>query len=458
MNLFFFLLNITLVTSFINLPFGLKFQISDYENKKNIIINPENNGIIQKINGFYGLIGPDINIKNVNNIYELFTADGLIQGVFFENGNLTYVKHFIRTDKLLYEEKNGKIPKNNMNQILFEIFNKVNLLPNLLGVANTALFKINNKIYALYERDFPYELNIDFEQKIINTISKKNIKEIPHFSAHSKFNPLKKTIETIDYNILTNSVSYYELTTNFNIIKHKKIKMKYIPIIHDFFSLNNSIIILDSPLFMNFGKLFNSSMPIMLNQEKNSIIHVVNKKTLDVSEYQCNESFYMFHYANCRENETHIDIFASLYDTIDFSELNIKGNYRQISINKESKRATIIKNTILENIDLEFPVLFGDKTLFRSMKNKINNGFVVCEDLNIEKEIIFEDRFIAGEPSIINIDGVFHLICFCFKVNNNKNSYLLIINLTTYEELEIDLDEPIKLGFHSIFIENNNKY
>ena len=237
MNLFFFLLNITLVTSFINLPFGLKFQISDYENKKNIIINPENNGIIQKINGFYGLIGPDINIKNVNNIYELFTADGLIQGVFFENGNLTYVKHFIRTDKLLYEEKNGKIPKNNMNQILFEIFNKVNLLPNLLGVANTALFKINNKIYALYEREFPYELNIDFEQKIINTISKKNIKEIPHFSAHSKFNPLKKTIETIDYNILTNSVSYYELTTNFNIIKHKKIKMKYIPIIHDFFSL-----------------------------------------------------------------------------------------------------------------------------------------------------------------------------------------------------------------------------
>ena len=452
MNLFFFLLNITLVTSFINLPFGLKFQISDYENKKNIIINPENNGIIQKINGFYGLIGPDINIKNVNNIYELFTADGLIQGVFFENGNLTYVKHFIRTDKLLYEEKNGKIPKNNMNQILFEIFNKVNLLPNLLGVANTALFKINNKIYALYERDFPYELNIDFEQKIINTISKKNIKEIPHFSAHSKFNPLKKTIETIDYNILTNSVSYYELTTNFNIIKHKKIKMKYIPIIHDFFSLNNSIIILDSPLFMNFGKLFNSSMPIMLNQEKNSIIHVVNKNTLISTEYECNESFYMFHYANCRENETHIDIFASLYDTIDFSELNIKGNYRQISINKESKRA------ILENIDLEFPVSFGGKTLFRSMKNKINNGFVVCEDLNIEKEIIFEDRFIAGEPSIINIDGVFHLICFCFKVNNNKNSYLLIINLTTYEELEIDLDEPIKLGFHSIFIENNNKY
>ena len=127
MNLFFFLLNITLVTSFINLPFGLKFQISDYENKKNIIINPENNGIIQKINGFYGLIGPDINIKNVNNIYELFTADGLIQGVFFENGNLTYVKHFIRTDKLLYEEKNGKIPKNNMNQILFEIFNISNI-------------------------------------------------------------------------------------------------------------------------------------------------------------------------------------------------------------------------------------------------------------------------------------------------------------------------------------------
>jgi hypothetical protein len=464
MNLFFFLFNIVLVSSFINIPFGPKFKISTYENKKSIIINNQNETIqnqknyetIQKINGFYGLIGPDINIKSVSNIYELFTADGLIQGLFFENGNITYVKNFIRTEKLLYEEENGKIPKNNMNQVLFEIFNKINLLPNLLGVANTALFKINNQIYALYERDFPYELNIDFEEKAINTISKKTIKAIPHFSAHSKYDSIKKTIQTLDYNILTNSVSYYELTTNFNIIKHKNVKMKYLPIIHDFWSLNNSIIIIDSPLFMNFGKLFNSQMPVILNQDKNSIIRVLNKKTLDVSEYQCNESFYMFHYANCRENETHIDIFASLYDAIDFSELNIKGNYRQISINKESKKATIIKNTILEAMDLEFPVLFGNKTLFRSMKNKINNGFVVCDDLNIEKEIIFEDRFIAGEPSIINIDGVFHLICFCFKVNNNKNSYLLIINLNTYEEVEIALEESITLGFHSIFIENNN--
>jgi carotenoid cleavage dioxygenase-like enzyme len=46
--------------------------------------------------------------NNLDNLYDLFTGDGVIQGVFFEKGELTFVKHFVRTEKLEYEEKNGK--------------------------------------------------------------------------------------------------------------------------------------------------------------------------------------------------------------------------------------------------------------------------------------------------------------------------------------------------------------
>ena len=67
---------------------------------------PYKQNIVNKINGFYGLIGPDVNMSTVNNLFDLFIGDGNIQGVFFDKGNITMIKHFVRTDKLLYEERN----------------------------------------------------------------------------------------------------------------------------------------------------------------------------------------------------------------------------------------------------------------------------------------------------------------------------------------------------------------
>ena len=44
------------------------------------------------ISGFYGLIGPNTDYKNISSLYDLFTGDGVIQGVFLENGTANYVR------------------------------------------------------------------------------------------------------------------------------------------------------------------------------------------------------------------------------------------------------------------------------------------------------------------------------------------------------------------------------
>jgi C1A family cysteine protease len=41
------------------------------------------------------------------------------------------------------------------------------LLPNIIGRANTALININKNVYALFEGDNPYLLNIDFENILV---------------------------------------------------------------------------------------------------------------------------------------------------------------------------------------------------------------------------------------------------------------------------------------------------
>jgi hypothetical protein len=55
--------------------------------------------ILKKINGFYGLIGPNIEQKKSTTLYDMFMGNGIVQGVFIENGQITYLKKEIETDK-----------------------------------------------------------------------------------------------------------------------------------------------------------------------------------------------------------------------------------------------------------------------------------------------------------------------------------------------------------------------
>ena len=438
---------------FIRYPFGPKFLIKDKEINKRIeyVLPPNKQDIVNKINGLYALIGPDINMKEVSTLFDLFIGDGIIQGIFFNNGELTYVKHYVRTEKLLYEEENGIIPKNALFQLLFVLLNKLGLFPNTLGLANTAILNIKNKAYALYERDSPYLLDIDFVNSQISTVKKMDICNMNYFSAHSKYND---KIDTIEYNMLFNNVRYHELTQHFGTIRNKVIKMDYLPVVHDFLKTEDKIIVTDSPLVIDFSNLFSKSMPVMLDNKKKTIINVLNKSSMIIDKYYVDEGFYIFHYADYRETDKYIEIYASIYNNLDFSELNIVGKYRKLVLNKENKNVTIEKNPELEKLDLEFPIKYDDKIVLRNINNKRITGFVVCKGLEIIKNIEFGNRFVLGEPAVTYIDNEPYLIAFAFDNEKSNGGFLIIINMKTYETIEIPLNETMNIGFHSTFISN----
>jgi len=438
---------------FVRYPFGPKFSIKEKEVNKKIKyeLPPEKQRIINKINGLYALIGPDVNMKEVSTLFDLFIGDGIIQSVFFNKGELTYVKHYVRTEKLLYEEENGIIPKNALLQLLFVLLNKLGLFPNTLGLANTAILNIKNKAYALYERDSPYLLDIDFTKSQISTVKKMDICNMNYFSAHSKY---EVTIDTIEYNMFFNNVKYHELTQYFGTIKNKVIKMDYLPVVHDFLKTEDKIILTDSPLVIDFSNLFSKSMPVMLDNKKKTIINVLNKSSMTIDKYYVDEGFYIFHYADYRETDKHIEIYASIYNNLDFSELNIVGKYRKLILEKDTKQVTIEKNPELEKLDLEFPVKFDDKIILRNINNRRITGFVVCKGLEIIKNIEFGNKYISGEPVITYIENNPYLIGFAFDNEKSNNGFLIIIDMNTYEIIEIPISETISIGFHSTFISN----
>ena len=437
--------------------FGKPFQISKREITKHIPFNKisslDAQKIVKNINGFYGMIGPDVDEDKIKSVYELFAGDGMIQGVFFDNGNITFVKKFIRTEKLLFEEKYGKIPSNLLITALFAIGNSLKLLPNIIGRANTALININKNAYALFEGDNPYLLNIDFENKAIDTIKKVNIPNLDYFCAHSKFNNYEQQIESVDYDVMGKAVNYYLLNSAFQIINQTKISTSCVPFVHDFIATNNSILITEPPFLLKMDSLRNVKVPIELDNNSTTKIHIIDKITNKCETYEINKSIFIFHYALLKETSKQYEIFAPIYDKMDFNSLNVEGKYRKIIINKHTKNVAIEKNEELEKLSLDFPLRFDNKiVLLNGVKNKAN-GFVICKELKIVYKHFFEDRYIRGEPAIVYINKTPHLIAF-ESDSLNKNSYLLIFNLKTYKTIEIPLDVELSVGFHSIFIDN----
>jgi carotenoid cleavage dioxygenase-like enzyme len=428
---------------FLNVPFGPRIRISEREQNTAI----KSAFAPKSLNGFYGLIGPDLIMHNKTSLFELFTGDGIVQGVFFENGQITFVKHFIRTDKLKYENINGRISENIFVKLIIMFLATLNMMPNILGVANTALLNINKKVYALYERDAPYLLNVDFENRTIDTIHKTRLYSMKSFSAHSKFSD--PFVETLDYHVLGKYVDYLVLTENMEIMKKVKINTRYLPVVHDFVSTDQATILCDAPIVLDILSIFKKKLPVRFDTTKKTYFYYVPKHESKADTYTSDRAFYIFHYARAFENEERIELFGAVYENLDFNELNIEGRYRKIILHKKDKRVTMESNPVLETMNLDFPIQYGDKTVLRSIENNIINGFIICKDLDVVKQVKYADKFICGEPALINDTLVF----FANDIIS-KCGFLMLLNLDTYEKAEIPIsDTALSVGFHSLFLE-----
>ena len=435
---------------FLNFKFGTPIKKVDKTVNISGNLNNKQRLLLKNINGFYGMIGPDVNIKEVKTLFELFTGDGNIQGVFFNDGELHFHKHFIKTDKFVYESKNGKIPNDIFHHFLFMILHQVNMLPNKLGLANTALLDVNKDLYALYERDVPYLLKVDFYNNKITTEKKMKIQS-HSISGHTKYDSKKDVIDTLDYNVMDKQVNYLSMDKDFNIKNAKSIYTQYMPLIHDFVTVNDKIIYADSPLIFDLKRLLYSSIPVYFKHYEYTYLHVYDKTTNVVDKYEYQDSFFAFHYSYGCETKDEILIYGCIYDDIDYSSLDIKGNYRCLVLDKNTKTINVIKNENTEKYNLDFPVFCGDNVLLRTLENRRINGFVLCNGLTIIKSFVYENRNICGEPCVVDINNIPHIISFAYTDNNNE-SYLLIINSKTGETEEIMIPITVNIGFHSKFI------
>ena len=129
-----------------------------------------------------------------------------------------------------------------------------------------------------------------------------------------------------------------------------------------------------------------------------------------------------------------------------------------IEINKKTKKVTIHKDEILENYNLDFPILFQDKVISRNFENRRINGFVITKDLKIHKELFYENKHICGEHNIVFLKQIPYLIFFNIEINKKtqkQKNLLSLVNLYNYKIINIEINHNMNLGFHSVFIPNS---
>ena len=486
---------ICLIIAFTN-AFQPPFNIPRRENRRTIILPPKSP--FREVNGFYGLIGPDVQMNNIQTLYDLFTGDGKIQGVFFQpNNNPTFVTHLVRTDKLIYESIHGRFSKHIWMTPLYVLLNKVGILPNVLGLANTALLQVDQRLFALFERDFPYELKLDVENKEIQTVKKVYLPGLSHFSGHSKY--VKGVVHTIDYDVLWNRLHYVELDSSFREHSRHSIHTRYIPLIHDFAILSDGkVLIVDAPFvwninpfvlppfrifdaqsnrsnpfisapeggilneiwckmdkpgrilnFLNEG-IFPKDIPVVFDKTRPTYINLYDPQQKRLNQIACQmPPFYWFHVAYTEYQGDDLNIYAPMYDNVNFSSLNLDGKYRQITV-RASGQVVIKKNPLLERLNLDFPIRVGNYVVLREVENRAIRGFVVCRELRLIRRIRLPvDRAFCGEPSVVEIGGQPHLLGFSYDANEKGYVSIMSIWGDTYDE--IPLIQTVSIGFHSVF-------
>jgi len=442
---------------------------------------------------FFGIIGPNILPEKVNTLFELFTGDGVIQGIFLNGDKITFAKHIITTDKrtnVENQKNNEKMPPESLGMKLLKYFGYligINKCNNL-GAANTAILPVSTPIdenttaaYALFERDNPYLLHFYHNTSTIKTIRKL---ATPYpLSGHSKYSVNcwgTRVIESIHYQIFSKKVVYYTMDENLTKVLSKHfIKTHYIPIIHDFLSTSDSIVIVDSPLLFDFPKLFSGKLPLRFEKSLSTYVHVLHKNTGHVSTYKLYMPFYLFHFAKYVDTFKQLEIYAPLYDEIDFDTIKIKGRYRKIVIDKCHNTAYVCNNMETEKYNLDFPVedVLGNIILRNIQKRKINGFVRVDDNMDITQKWMFDDIFFCGEPIAVRLNNKNGLIAFGNNyyaedviensreqsmknygntdINEKLPGGLILLNMDDGTVVKISVNDSLTMGFHTVSITAN---
>ncbi len=289
--------------------------------------------------------------------YHWFSGDGMIHGVFVENGKASYRNRYIRTPKWEIENQAGKA--------LFGGFDPRNADPSVAGkdggVANTNIVWHAGKLMALEEAHPPFELDpVSLESLGYNNDYRGRV------TAHPKIDPETGEMVWFAYSVgdmpFSNTVSYGVTDANGKVVRRDDFQAPYSSMVHDFMVTKDHALFPILPLTGDLQRVMGGGPAFAWEPEKGSHVGVMRRDG-DVADIRwfTTEACYVFHPMNAWEEGDKIiaDVMeyghAPLFPNVDGTMTPNTGAYLTRWTFDLADPSNTIKRERLDETPGEFP-------------------------------------------------------------------------------------------------------
>jgi carotenoid cleavage dioxygenase len=230
--------------------------------------------------------------------YHWFSGDGMIHGVFVEDGKATYRNRYVRTPKWLAENAAGRA--------LYGTFgNPMTSDPSVVGkdggVGNTNIVWHAGRLLALEEGHAPFELDpVTLESKGYRSEYRGRV------TAHPKMDPETGEMVWFGYSVgdmpFTNTVSYGVTSAAGEVIRRDDFEAPFSSMVHDFLVTQNHVLFPILPLTGSLQRVMSGGPAFAWEPDKGSHVGVMARNAgVETLRWFTTDALYVFHPMNAWE-------------------------------------------------------------------------------------------------------------------------------------------------------------
>jgi carotenoid cleavage dioxygenase len=239
--------------------------------------------------------------------YHWFAGDGMIHGVFVEDGKVRYRNRFVRTPKWTTENAAGRR--------LFGTFgNPATTDPSVFGqdggVANTNILWHGGKLLALEEGHMPFEMDpVTLESRGYVTPYRDRV------TAHPKIDPDTGEMVWFGYSIgqmpFSKTMAYGVTSASGEVLRRDDFEAPYSAMAHDFMVTANHVLFPIMPLTGSLERAMRGGPPYAWEPEKGTFVGVMGRNaSVDTIRWFEADPCFVFHPLNAYEEGSliHADV------------------------------------------------------------------------------------------------------------------------------------------------------
>lgn len=272
--------------------------------------------IPRELNGTFYRNGPNPQLPPKND-YHFFTGDGMIHAFTFDNGRVSHMNRWARTERFRIEERIGESLFSGMNPLLTPPEYLDFVMTDKEGVANTSVIYHGERLLLLEEGHLPFEMDpvtLD-SHGAWNFYGKLNTP----MTAHPKVDP--KTGEMLFFAYMasgafSDDVGLYRVNRDGHMTESHLFKAPYTAMLHDFVVTENYIIFPVMPLTGDLERAMQGQPPFAWEPDLPTKVGVMPRDgTPDDIRWIEGDACYVFHYMNGHDKDGVITMEACHFDS-----------------------------------------------------------------------------------------------------------------------------------------------